>query len=386
MKNRLSISSTAIWIVAAAIFAYPSSLQAGWGILRGGSSGGGSSGDLAGGASSGGYAAAYGSSGYAAAYGSSGQAVAYGSSGYEAYSSLGGASTGGSSGGAPGLLQRMSSRIHAHWEAKHARHAARRASYGSSGFAASSGGSSGYASSGGYSASYSSYGGGSSGGSSGVSYGSVGHSSGASYGSTGVSYGSAGGAYYGASSDSDYRAAGSLVANSQTRSDAVYLTVAVPGDAKVFVNGNSTTSTGAVRKFVSHGLKTGKEYRFKVRAELEGLDGQLLTEEKTLVVTAGAQEQVQFAFNDSVSPIETAVTLNLPEGAKVILAGTETKATGESRTFRTSRLKPGESWDDYEIEVHYGDEIKRRAVRLIAGDKLQLTFDFSSSPDKLALR
>ncbi len=366
----------------------PTSAVAGWGVLGGGSSGG-SSGFSSVGGSSGGYAVSYASGG---------------SSGYTAYSSVGG-SSGGSSGG-PGILRRVAGRIHDHFAAKHARHAARRAYYGSSGYASvggSSGGvaysSSGGGSSGGYVSSYS---GGSSGGtsvsygssgasygSSGVSYGSTGYSSGISYGSTGyssgMSYGSAGETYYGASTATD-SAVSSLVSNVETISDAVYLTVAVPNDAKIFVNNNATTSTGAVRKFVSRGLESGKEYRFQIRAEMTAADGKLLTEEKTLVVTAGQQEQVQFAFADSESPVETAITLNLPAGAKVLLAGNETNATGENRTYRTRRLKPGEFWDNYQIEVQYEGRVKTQSLRLIGGDSLQLTFDFNPTTDNLAAK
>ncbi len=382
MKFNL-VGSVAGLLLGTVVTFSSSDLQAGWGVLHGGgSSGGGSYGSSPVGASSGGYAVGASSGGYAAAY-----------------SSVGG-SSGGSSGG-PGLLQRMSSRIHDHMAAKHARHAARRAAYGSSGSYASSGGSTGYygyassggGSSGGYATGYSAYSGGSSGG---VSYGSTGYSSGVNYGSTGTSmgygstgtsmgYGSTGSSFYGASTESGFGAA-SMVSNVEASGDAVYLTVAVPADAKVFVNGNATSSTGAVRKFVSHGLKSGKDYKFQVRAEMTGSDGQVLSDEKTLVVSAGAQEQVQFAFENSQSTVETAVTLNLPEGAKVLLAGNETKATGLTRTFRTSRLKPGQQWDDYEIEVEYEGQVKRQNVRLIGGDRLQLTFDFASSTDVIAAR
>jgi uncharacterized protein (TIGR03000 family) len=75
------------------------------------------------------------------------------------------------------------------------------------------------------------------------------------------------------------------------------------------------------------------------------------------------------------------VTLNLPEGAQVVLAGKTTKATGTQRTFRTSHLKPGQVWDDYEIEVKLGEQVKRQTVRLIAGDSLQLSFNFDDASD-----
>src|SRR5690606_38224376 len=93
-------------------------------------------------------------------------------------------------------------------------------------------------------------------------------------------------------------------------------------------------------------------------------------------VISGQREQLEFAFADSTSPIETAVILNLPEDAQVVLAGKTTKATGAQRTFRTAHLLPGQVWDDYEIEVRLGDKVKHQSVRLIAGDKLELSFNF----------
>lgn len=383
MKYSLGYLGAAL-LASSLVVACPSNSSAGWGHLRGGGSSGGSSGV---------YAAGFGSSGAVAAPASGG------SSGYAAYSSVGAASVGGASSGGPGVLQRVAGRIQDHLAAKRARHIARRASYGSSGAYASSGG----GSSGGYAASYASTGSGSSGGSrgsysvsrvysggssgsnysSGVSYGSVG---GSSYGSVGSSssYGSAGGVYYGASTDSSLDVS-SLV--STVDGDAVHLTVSVPSSAKIFVNGNPTTSTGAVREFVSRGLEPGKSYKFDVRAELEGVNGQQMVEDKTLVVTAGERENLQFAFAERATEIETAVTLNVPEGAKVLLSGRETAATGETRTFRTSQLMPGEVWDDYEVEVQLGDQSKKRTVRLLAGDQLQLTFAFDDeAAGKLASR
>ncbi|GAB5403416.1 MAG: hypothetical protein Aurels2KO_16470 [Aureliella sp.] len=376
-KSLRSIASVCLGLMCA------SSAFAGWG----------SSGGYYG--SSGGYRAAYGSSGgYSAGYSS------YGSSG--GYS-VGYASSGGSSGYyQPGPIRRLAGAIHNHMAAKHARWSARRAYYGSSG--------SSYGSSGGYSASYGSSGSyyrasyGSSGGYS-SSYGSSGGYS-ASYGSSGgytssyqgystggssggsVSYGSTGGvstSYYGASNIS-VPSSMILATASQAVGESVQLTVSVPTDAKIFVNGNPTTSTGAVRQFVSHGLVAGKEYRFKIRAELAAADGQTLTEEKDVVVNAGGLQHVEFAFNDHAdAAIETAVTLNVPEGAQVRLAGSDTSIAGNERTYRTSRMKLGEVWDNYEIEVTHNGLTKRQNIRLIAGDRIEMTFDFGASADRIAM-
>ena len=173
---------------------------------------------------------------------------------------------------------------------------------------------------------------------------------------------------------------------SSVSGDSVYLTVAVPAEAKIYVNGNRTSSTGAVREFVSRGLKPGKQYKFDIRAEIESAAGTTIVENKTVAVKAGDREQLNFAFSGQAAPIETAVTLNVPDGAKVVLAGNPTKATGNSRVYKTSSLRPGQVWDNYDIEVHHAGKVKKQTVRLIAGDQLQLSFNFDENVGKIASR
>jgi len=48
---------------------------------------------------------------------------------------------------------------------------------------------------------------------------------------------------------------------------SVVLTVWVPYDAKVTVNGMETRSTGSRRQFVSYGLQQGLSYKYVVRAK-----------------------------------------------------------------------------------------------------------------------
>ncbi len=74
------------------------------------------------------------------------------------------------------------------------------------------------------------------------------------------------------------------------------LTVWVPYDAKVTVNGLATRSAGSRRVFVSHGLKPGFSYRYDVHAEVVR-DGQIQEENQTVVLTAGQKESVAFGFN-----------------------------------------------------------------------------------------
>jgi uncharacterized protein (TIGR03000 family) len=79
-------------------------------------------------------------------------------------------------------------------------------------------------------------------------------------------------------------------------SDSGLLTVWVPYNAKVTVNGLETRSTGSKRQFVSYGLKPGFSYKYEIRAEVLR-DGQLETETRSVVLTPGERASVAFRFN-----------------------------------------------------------------------------------------
>lgn len=74
------------------------------------------------------------------------------------------------------------------------------------------------------------------------------------------------------------------------------LTVWVPYDAKVTVNGLETRSSGSRRQFVSYGLKPGFSYKYEVRAEVVR-DGKVQEETRTITLTAGQTTAVAFGFN-----------------------------------------------------------------------------------------
>ncbi len=74
------------------------------------------------------------------------------------------------------------------------------------------------------------------------------------------------------------------------------LTVWVPYDAKVTVNGLETRSTGSRRQFVSFGLKPGLSYKYVVRAQVVR-NGQSRWKTQTVMLTAGQITAVAFGFN-----------------------------------------------------------------------------------------
>jgi uncharacterized protein (TIGR03000 family) len=233
-------------------------------------------------------------------------------------------------------------------------------------------------------------------GSSGGSYGSSGGSSG-SYGSSGGSSGGAvyysspvqGGKVYGSPVEGgtivipDAGGAGELTPpdpgdQAGVRSSAT-LTVNVPQDAKIFVNGVQTKSLGAERSYVSRGLQRGLNYTYEVRAEVER-DGKKI--EETKVVSMRAGQNSQLAFDLKSAAMTTLLTVHVPEAAKVSLAGNETKSTGAVREFKTTKLAAGETWDSYTVSVSIEREgemlTQEKTITLKAGDSRELSFDFDS--------
>ena len=70
-------------------------------------------------------------------------------------------------------------------------------------------------------------------------------------------------------------------------SDSAILTVSVPSDAKVTINGLPTKSTGSERRYVSYGLQPGHVYAYKIKVEIVR-EGRIVPEEQTVSLTAGA--------------------------------------------------------------------------------------------------
>ena len=160
------------------------------------------------------------------------------------------------------------------------------------------------------------------------------------------------------------------------------LTVNVPNQARVVVNGIPTRSKGSQRRYVSKGLTPGFSYTYEVKAEAN-VDGKPVVQTKTVQLRAGEQANLAFDFA-APSTVETSLTLHVPEDAKVYLAGNETKGNGPIRTFRTTRLADGKSWNDYAIRVVVDEQnlSKEKVITLQAGDERELTFDFDV--DKVA--
>jgi uncharacterized protein (TIGR03000 family) len=87
--------------------------------------------------------------------------------------------------------------------------------------------------------------------------------------------------------------------------------------------------------------------------------------------------------------IATTLELTVPEGAKVRLAGVDTKQTGTARQFVTHRLSAGSTWDNYTVEVEatIDGKVVREAktISLAAGETRAMAFNFEKASPQLAL-
>ncbi len=170
------------------------------------------------------------------------------------------------------------------------------------------------------------------------------------------------------------------------------LDVQVPEDATLIVNGHRTRSTGEARRFVSQGLKRNRRYRYTVQALLHR-DGQQRSSSKTVELRADQVAHLSFDFGSTTSkaePVETALTLRVPEDAEVRLSGKPTRSTGPVRRFATDEITSGAQWADYLVEVTVERDGRRvtqkRQVNLRGGDQVELGFDFPSPETSVASR
>ncbi len=164
------------------------------------------------------------------------------------------------------------------------------------------------------------------------------------------------------------------------RRNSAILNVSVPAEAKVYVNGYLTKSTGERRSYISRNLVGNSSYKFELRAELI-VDGEKIEQVKSIDLRAGQNESLAFDLRPE-NP-ETTLTLHVPEDAKVTLGGAETSATGTVRVFSTKTLPKGQQWSDYKVVVtldREGNKLsKEQTISLKSGDTRDLTFDFDEA-------
>jgi uncharacterized protein (TIGR03000 family) len=88
-------------------------------------------------------------------------------------------------------------------------------------------------------------------------------------------------------------ACSSFAHNSPLTPDSLQLSIDVPADATVIVNGKVTTSTGEHRLFETNGILPNAAYQYQVQVEYIR-DGQPVREEKTIAMTGGQAATLSF--------------------------------------------------------------------------------------------
>jgi uncharacterized protein (TIGR03000 family) len=165
--------------------------------------------------------------------------------------------------------------------------------------------------------------------------------------------------------------------------------IAVPADAKVFVDDRPTASAGTERRFVSRGLQIGGSYAYRMRVEYDS-GSEHVVESKLVRLRAGDAIDLTFGRSDQlVAAAQTELTLHVPKNADVTLAGAETSQTGELRRYATSALAEGEAWDNYtvRVELHDGGHMRaaKKTLDIVGGQRYELTFAFADESAKLAV-
>jgi len=81
--------------------------------------------------------------------------------------------------------------------------------------------------------------------------------------------------------------------------------------------------------------------------------------------------------------VKTSLTIHVPADAKITLAGVDTKQSGETRQFATTRLAAGQTWDGYKVAVELtknGQTLhEERTIKLIGGEAQDLSIGFDST-------
>jgi uncharacterized protein (TIGR03000 family) len=74
---------------------------------------------------------------------------------------------------------------------------------------------------------------------------------------------------------------------------AVLMTVSVPADAEIWIDGSKTMQTGTLRRFVSPPILPGQDYAYEVTAKWKE-DGHEVTQSRRVRVHAGERVSINF--------------------------------------------------------------------------------------------
>jgi len=151
--------------------------------------------------------------------------------------------------------------------------------------------------------------------------------------------------------------------------------VRVPADAKLFADGQATQLTGPERVFLTPDLSTGRDFQYTLKVEFAA-SGETKSDSKQVTVRAGHRTVVEFAV-PATEKATSAVTVTLPEKAKLYVDGVEAATTGGKHTFQTPELPKGKPFVyefRAEIEKDGKAETLSQKVTFNAGEPVAVDF------------
>jgi uncharacterized protein (TIGR03000 family) len=138
---------------------------------------------------------------------------------------------------------------------------------------------------------------------------------------------------------------------------------------RIFHRGHG--SNGSNGGYSSHGSNGGYSSSGSAGGSAYSYDGGYYTSSRPVVAAP-------IVVAAPTPAVKTQLTLQVPAGAKVTLAGVPTKQTGEVRQFTTTKLAFGQAWENYQIVVEMERDGKvvreERTITLTGGQPQQLAF------------
>jgi uncharacterized protein (TIGR03000 family) len=166
------------------------------------------------------------------------------------------------------------------------------------------------------------------------------------------------------------------------------VTIGVPDEAALFVNGQRVSMNAATQSFDTPALTPGRTYHYTMKA-VAVRGGDVVSESKRVTVRAGETVRVAFRGLKVQEPAASVsrLTVKLPADAKLYVDGVRCPLTTATRTFDTPDLEQGRKYT-YTLKaevVRNGravSEIKNVLVQ--AGKKVNV--EFRLAPDQAARR
>jgi uncharacterized protein (TIGR03000 family) len=153
------------------------------------------------------------------------------------------------------------------------------------------------------------------------------------------------------------------------------VTVRLPDNAKLFVDGQAIALNSSSRTFVTPQLERGKEYYYTIKAEWNR-DGKTVSDTKRVVVQSGKTSSVEFADSAAVVKDEAPahITVRLPESAKLYVDGQLVSLKSDVRSFSTPPLAAGKKYY-YVLKTETGKKTETRKVVMEAGQNVEVDFN-----------